>query len=175
MASPLNSVPPPLTMVPALAASHSPSPGWSISLGRLSLCNFHATKTDTSNSWFTITMSTGGLAVVASKTPFRFRGLTGLGTAAFLLALVSLVLNSVCIATRFLRFPHTFRASLLHPSEGLFVSASLLSIGTTITGAQAYGAPLWAGHAWFADAMLVCFWTYCAATLTGTVFLHILM
>ena len=86
-------------------------------------------------------MSTGGLEVVVSKIPFRFRGLTEMGTAVFILTLVSLVLNTACIVTRVLHFRHTFKASLLHPSEGLFVSAGLLSIGTIIIGAQEYGAP----------------------------------
>ncbi|CCX05753.1 Similar to Malic acid transport protein; acc. no. P50537 [Pyronema omphalodes CBS 100304] len=124
-------------------------------------------------AWFTITMSTGGVAVVISKIPFRFRGLDEIGAVFFLLTLISFLLNSVCISIRFFRYRYTFVMTLLHPTESLFVSAGLLSVGTIIIGCQAYGAPKTGD--WFSVAMRACFWTYCGATLVWTVGLHIVI
>jgi tellurite resistance protein TehA-like permease len=118
-------------------------------------------------------MSTGGVAVVLSKVPFRFHGLYELGVTLFILTLLSFVINTICITIRFLRFRHTFMLSLLHPTESLFLSAGLLSIATIIIGCQSYGLPK-TGN-WFAGAMLACFWTYCGVTLVWTVALHVLM
>lgn len=118
-------------------------------------------------------MSTGGLAVVLARAPLRFRGLDTIGLVIYVLNLVFFVVNCAAITIRFWHYRWTLKASLLHPTESLFVSAMLLSLATIIIGAQNYGKNKEWG--WFTAMMRTLFWSYCACALIMTVGLHITM
>ena len=63
---------------------------------------------------------------------------------------------------RFYLYPKTFRNSLLHPTESLFIPASLISLGTVLLNITQYGTtPGKSGH-WLLETMYILFWIYCA-------------
>lgn len=113
-------------------------------------------------SWFTITMSTGGIALLLSVTPHRFRGLTTIGTIFFILDLVLFLTVSAALTTRFCMYPGTFRASFEHPSESLFFPTFWLSLPTILEGMQNYGTP--SAGPWLPVALSILFWIYVACT-----------
>jgi tellurite resistance protein TehA-like permease len=122
-----------------------------------------------------MTMSTGGVSVVLANIPFRSQELYALGVMLFILTLVIFIISCICISIRFLRFRHTLKLSMLHPTESLFVAAGLLSIGTIIIASQTHGGPKLGDTTWFAVAMRVCFWVYSSVALVFTVLIHMMM
>ncbi|RDW84511.1 hypothetical protein BP6252_02101 [Coleophoma cylindrospora] len=118
-------------------------------------------------AWYTLTMSTGGIALVIAQTPHRFQGLTTIGIIFFILDLVMFATVTLALAARFILFPASLRVSLRHPVESLFVPCFLLSIATTLSNIQSYGVP----HAgvWLTDILRVLFWIYCAVTFLVSV------
>lgn len=66
------------------------------------------------------------------------------------------------ISLRFRYHPHTFVSSLTHPSESLFVPASVISLGTILLNITEYGASEGKTGPWLSDVMFVLFWIYCA-------------
>lgn len=78
-------------------------------------------------SWFTLTMSTGGIALLLAVTPHKFHGLITIGTLVFIFDLVLFVLLSTLILTRFIMFPGTFTSSVYHPTESLFIPVCVSS------------------------------------------------
>lgn len=125
-------------------------------------------------AYFTLTMATGGLANVLYEgesqweeiensdlmlkwpVPFRFRGLDTIGTVVFLINIALYLLIWVLLLARFYYYPYTFKASFLHPTESLFVPASVVSFGTILINISQYGA----GHAggWLIEAVGILFW-----------------
>ncbi|KAL1634612.1 hypothetical protein SLS58_010607 [Diplodia intermedia] len=83
-------------------------------------------------TWFTMTMATGGIANVLHNVPWQFNGLYEIGCIFFILNLVLFVFNVFMISMRFYWYPSTFRASFLHPTECLFIPASVISFGTVL-------------------------------------------
>lgn len=75
--------------------------------------------------WFTLTMSTGGIALLLAVTPHTFRGLITIGTIVFILDLFLFVLISALLLARFILFPGTFVQSVYHPTESLFIPVSI--------------------------------------------------
>ncbi len=75
-------------------------------------------------------MATGGVANVIYHIPdgYRFRGLYAIGCLFFILNMVLFLFNVVMISCRFWYHPDTFRASLTHPTESLFVPHLLIHI-----------------------------------------------
>ena len=80
--------------------------------------------------WFTLTMSTGGIALLLSDTPHQFSGLGTIGTIIFIFDLILFVLLTSLITTRFFLFRGTFTSALTHPTEALFIPTFWLSIAT---------------------------------------------
>ncbi|KAI9731823.1 MAG: hypothetical protein M1818_007688 [Claussenomyces sp. TS43310] len=111
-------------------------------------------------TWFTLTMSTGGLALLLSATPHRFNGLNTIGTVFFILNLVFFVILVAGISARFYMFPGTFTRSIYHPTESLLFPTPFLTIAVIIGGIQKYGVP----HSgpWLLQTERVLFWIYCA-------------
>jgi len=114
-------------------------------------------------AWFTTTMSTGGIALVLSQTPHRFRGLTTIGEIVFILDLILFVFICSGIAARFIMFPKAFVASLQHPTESLFFPTFWISVANILSNIQIYGVP----HAgpWLVVVVRVLFWIYVACTM----------
>jgi len=113
-------------------------------------------------AWFTLTMSTGGLATLLHVNPHRFSGLTTIGTIVFIFNLVLFVSLTSAITTRFILWPDAFHKSLQHPSESLFFPCFWLSASTIILGIQAYGVP--SCGPWLPVVLRILFWIYVGIT-----------
>ena len=113
-------------------------------------------------AWFTVTMSTGGIALLLAVTPHRFHGLTTIGTIFLILDIALFVLICVALIARFVLYPATFKASFSHPSESLFFPTFWLSFPTILAGMQNYGVP--SAGPWLPDCLRVLFWIYVACT-----------
>lgn len=105
--------------------------------------------------------------------PFRFRGLDVIGVAFFLFNILLFTLNVVLISLRFYFFPETFKASFLHPTESLFVPASVVSFGTILINISQYG--LGQTGSWLESAVCVMFWIDCALAILASCGIYLLM
>ena len=118
-------------------------------------------------AWFTLTMSTGGIALLLAQQPHTFRGLMTIGKVVFIFDLVLFTLVCTAISIRFIRFPGTFSSSLHHQTEGLFFPTLILSIANIISGIQEYGVPV--TGSWLLVVVRVLFWTYLACAFLSAV------
>ncbi|KAH6629905.1 voltage-dependent anion channel-domain-containing protein [Chaetomium sp. MPI-SDFR-AT-0129] len=92
-------------------------------------------------AWYTLTMSTGGLALLIRAQPHTFPGLHQIGLAIFLLNIFLFLLVTAALITRFCLYRGTFLTSITHPREGFFFPTFFLSLATIITCTQRYGVP----------------------------------
>ncbi|KAJ5806856.1 hypothetical protein N7474_010448 [Penicillium riverlandense] len=92
-------------------------------------------------AYFTLTMATGGLANLSNdlSVPYRFYGLETIGVVNFLLDLALYLFVWGLLLTRFYYYPYTFKASFLHPTESLFIPASIVSLETIVINISQYG------------------------------------
>ena len=118
-------------------------------------------------AWYTLTMSTGGIALLLSVQPHTFKGLDTIGKVVFILDLVLFILLTTAIAIRFARTPSRLPASIHHPTEGLFFPTFLLSISTILGGMQRYGVP--STGVWLTVTLRVLFWMYVAVTFLSSI------
>lgn len=105
--------------------------------------------------------------------PFRFRGLYAIGVIFFLFNLLLFLINVFMISLRFYTFPETFRASYMHPSERLFLPASVVSFGTVLINISQYGLP--EAGPWLSRAVLVMFWIDAALAVLASSGIYLLM
>lgn len=114
-------------------------------------------------AWFTLTMSTGGFALLLSVQPHKFNKLLTLGTIVYIFDITLFVILCLAIATRFIMDPSALRRSLTYPNESLFFGTFWLSLPTIIGGMWNYGGT----HvgAWLPVVLRVLFWLYCASTI----------
>ena len=113
-------------------------------------------------AWYTLTMSTGGLAVLLINQPNTFPGLNDIGLAVYIINLVLFATVCSLMATRFV-LHGCLLESLRHDREGLFFPTFWLSIATIICGLDKYFGT--DPHENFSKALEVLFWIYCACTL----------
>lgn len=116
-------------------------------------------------------MSTGGIALTLSLTPHRFRGLDTIGLIVFLFDLLCFILITACLLLRFLLYKHTFRKTLTHPKEALFVSTFFLSIAALLSNAEKYGSLFLSPTAQDGLAVFhrITYWLYLAVTFLVSV------
>lgn len=126
-------------------------------------------------TWFTLTMATGGLANVLYTLPFRFRGLYALGCFFFLLNIALFVFNVVMMGCRFYWYPRTFRASLVHPTESLFIPGATVSFGIICLNVSQYGVGAGAAGSWLERVMVVLFWADCGLACCFSVGIYLIM
>lgn len=109
-------------------------------------------------------MSTGGLALLLAEQtqPHTFDGLQTIGKVVYIIDLVIFMFLVVAITYRFTAFPGTFKRSIVHPTEGLFMATSLLSLASIIGAIARYGIP--SSGPWLVVAYRVLFWIYFAFT-----------
>ncbi|KEF59092.1 uncharacterized protein A1O9_03936 [Exophiala aquamarina CBS 119918] len=107
-------------------------------------------------AWFTITMATGGIANALYSVPYRFPGLRVIGVIFFLLNIVLYIGIWAMMITRFYLYPYTFRASLTHPTESLFVPAFAVSFGTILINIVEYGFNR--TGPWLNHAVVILYW-----------------
>jgi tellurite resistance protein TehA-like permease len=75
------------------------------------------------------------------------------------------------LLARFYYYPYTFKASFMHPTESLFIPASVVSFGTILINISQYG-PGKAGP-WLLEAVGILFWidTGLAVIFTAGIYL----
>ncbi|KAJ4420715.1 hypothetical protein N0V82_004154 [Gnomoniopsis sp. IMI 355080] len=117
-------------------------------------------------AWYTVTMSTGGIALALGLTPHRFRGLNTIGLVVFIFDLVCIVAITACLVLRFLLYQDTFRRTLTRPKEALFVSTFFLSIAALLSNAELYGSLFLSDKAQegLAVFLRITYWLYVAIT-----------
>ncbi|KAI1272466.1 voltage-dependent anion channel [Xylaria sp. FL0933] len=113
---------------------------------------------------FTLPMSTGGLALLLAEATqgFTFRGLQTIGKVVYILDLVIFTLVVTAITYRFVKFPGTLKKSIVHPTEGLFLGTSTLSLASIISGIARYGIP--SCGPWLVVVYRIVYWIYFAVT-----------
>ena len=65
------------------------------------------------------------------------------------------------ISLRFYFYPSTFLDSIRHPTESLFIPASVVSLGTILLNISQYGLTHGKTGDWLRTTMIVLFWLYC--------------
>jgi C4-dicarboxylate transporter/malic acid transport protein len=113
---------------------------------------------------YTFPMATGGLALLLSEQTqaYHFRGLQTIGKVVYILDLVVFTMVTAALLYRFVKYPGTLKSSVVHPTEGLFMGTSALSLASIITGMARYGIP--SSGPWLVTTYRVLFWIYFVAT-----------
>jgi len=114
-------------------------------------------------AWYTLTMSTGGLALLISNQPFQFEGLQDIGLAVYIIDLVFFAFVCSLMSLRFMLHGGLLD-SLRHDREGLFFPTFWLSVATIISGLYKFFGE--DAQESFLLALEALFWIYCACTLT---------
>lgn len=114
-------------------------------------------------AWYTLTMSTGGLALLISNQPFQFEGLQDIGLAVYIIDLVFFAFVCSLMSLRFMLHGGLLD-SLRHDREGLFFPTFWLSVATIISGLYKFFGE--DSQESFQLALEALFWIYCACTLT---------
>ncbi|BCS21319.1 tellurite-resistance/dicarboxylate transporter family protein [Aspergillus puulaauensis] len=114
-------------------------------------------------AWYTLTMSTGGLALLISNQPFQFEGLQNIGLAVYIIDLVFFAFVCSLMSLRFMLHGGLLD-SLRHDREGLFFPTFWLSVATIISGLYKFFGE--DAQESFQLALEALFWIYCACTLT---------
>jgi len=77
------------------------------------------------------------------------------------------------ISLRFYCYPETFRASILHPTERLFIPAAVVLFATILPNISQYG-PSRAGQL-LNDAFAIALWVNAALALVSSMGVYLLM
>src|ERR1700712_2075803 len=119
-------------------------------------------------AWFTLTMSTGGVATLISIQPHAFKGLITIGAIFYVLNLIFFVILCTTLLLRFTKYPGTLKESLKHEREGLFFGPFWLSVATIITGTQKYVVQSYEQgegmRGWLTTSMAIAFYGYTICT-----------
>ncbi|KAF2132626.1 hypothetical protein P153DRAFT_382249 [Dothidotthia symphoricarpi CBS 119687] len=115
-------------------------------------------------AWYTLTMATGGISTLIAVQPHPFPGLITIGAIFYIMNLVFFASVTTTMVLRFTKFPGTFKASITHEREALFLGPFFLSIATIITGTQKYIIESYEDNhpnrAWAITTMAIAFWLY---------------
>lgn len=114
-------------------------------------------------AWFTLPMSTGGLALLMQAQPHQFPGLRAVGTVVYAINLGIFLFVLTNIFLRFLLHHGDFCASLSHPREGFFFPTFWLATATLITSTHRYAIP--PDDVTLNWAIQATYWLYVIATL----------
>ncbi|CAJ0551778.1 Ff.00g057570.m01.CDS01 [Fusarium sp. VM40] len=124
-------------------------------------------------TYFTMTMSTGGIANILHSLKWEAPWIRGIGLFFFMLNLTLFLINLVLICTRFHLRPGSFVNSFTDQVESLFISASLVSIAVILINTCQYGIP-YAGP-WLLNTMEWVFWVYAALSVSVSAFLYLIL
>ncbi|KAI0016311.1 voltage-dependent anion channel [Xylariomycetidae sp. FL0641] len=114
-------------------------------------------------AWFTLPMSTGGLALLIHTQPHQFPGLREIGFVVYIINIILFALLTTAMLSRFLFHHGDFYNSLTHEREGFFFPTYFLTIATLITGTQRYAIP--DNDETLQWAISAAFWIYVILTL----------
>lgn len=109
------------------------------------------------------------------KVPYRFPGLYTIGCIFFITNICLFFFNVTMISLRFYFHPTTFLHSLLHPTESLFIPASVISIGTILINVTQYGLTPGKTGDWLLTTMNVLFWIYCGLAVVFSCGIYLIM
>lgn len=118
--------------------------------------------------WYSISMATGGIAVLLYNTPHQFTGLETIGKIVYVFNLVLFLSISLCLSFRFLTKSSALKESFQHSNETHFVGTCLLAFATIIIGAESYGTS--ACGPWLQVALRIVFWIYVAISIIEAIF-----
>lgn len=126
-------------------------------------------------AWYTLPMSTGGLALLlAPETqPHPFKGLEIIGKVFYVFDLAIFSTFVVAMGYRFVRWPKTLRRSITHPKESLFIAAMFLALASIIASTARYGIP--SCGPWLVVVYRVLFWIYFAVTFCMAVVFYLFL
>ena len=122
-------------------------------------------------NWYTITMSTGGIAVTLALTPHRFHGLDTIGKVFFIMDLVFFLSITICLCLRFATKRHALRQAFYDQTEGYFIGCSMLSVANIIVCINSYGVP--SCGEWLLVALRIIFFIYTGVSLLMAFFLNL--
>lgn len=117
--------------------------------------------------WYSMSMATGGIAVLLYNTPHRFTGLDTIGKVFYIFNIVLFVAISFCLGLRFISRSSALKESFQAPNETHFVGTCSLALATIIIGASSYGTD--ACGPWLLVALRVIFWIYVAIAVIQAV------
>ncbi|KAB8225080.1 voltage-dependent anion channel [Aspergillus novoparasiticus] len=118
--------------------------------------------------WYSMSMATGGIAVLLYNTPHQFTGLETIGKIVYIFNLVLFLSISLCLSFRFLTNSSALKESFQHSNETHFVGTCLLAFATIIIGAESYGTS--ACGPWLQIALRIVFWIYVAISIIEAIF-----
>ncbi|PWN50824.1 hypothetical protein IE53DRAFT_77638 [Violaceomyces palustris] len=124
-------------------------------------------------AWYTLPMSTGGLSLLLSVTPNRFPGLTTIGVVLYICNIVIFLSISSIMIWRYSSCNVTFKDTLMHPLESLFIPTFFLATATIINCMCAYAVPK-TGE-WMVVLLRVIFWIYTATTFCQSVIQYFIL
>jgi tellurite resistance protein TehA-like permease len=126
-------------------------------------------------AWFTLPMSTGGIALLLhpDNQPNTFPGLLVIGRTFYLLEVLLFVAVTCTISFRFARCLRLLKESLTHPSESLFFATSFLSLASIISGMHLYGLSICGP--WLLTAYRILFWFYFTITFIVAIWSYYLL
>ncbi|KAF3798086.1 Malic acid transport protein [Colletotrichum gloeosporioides] len=124
-------------------------------------------------AWYTLTMSTGGIALLLAETPHRFTGLDTIGLVVFLLDILLIFLITLVLCLRFSFFRKAPAKAITHPSESLFIPTFFLSLAAALSNIQHYAVPKCGP--WLLTTLRVCFWLYLVVTFFASVGMYHLL
>lgn len=114
-------------------------------------------------AWYTMSMSTGGIALLLRSQIKTFPGLTTIGFVFYFFGLILFTSITTALFLRFWFHRGDFTKSITHPREGFFVPTFFLSLATIISGTERYWIPDNDGAlSW---AIQGTFWAYVVLTL----------
>ena len=118
-------------------------------------------------AWFSVTMSTGSLAVVLFQTPYKFHGLVTIGKVIFITDLVLFCALCTLLATRLLRRPKGLAESLRSESESFYFGTFWVSVALILANTSQYASP--SCGEWLLKTVEVLFWCYFASSLLSSI------
>lgn len=118
-------------------------------------------------AWFSVTMSTGSLAVVLFQTPYKFHGLLTIGKVVFIIDLFFFCAISTFLAIRFLSRPNALADSLRNQSESFYFGTFFVSVALILENITQYASP--SSGEWLVKTLEVLFWCYFASILLASV------
>ncbi|KAK2605864.1 hypothetical protein QQS21_003704 [Conoideocrella luteorostrata] len=114
-------------------------------------------------AWYTLPMSTGGLALLIFAQPHQFPGLKSIGLVVYIINILIFVTISSMMVARFFIHSGDMSQSIKHPREGFFLPTFFLAVATLITSTDRYAIPRNdVGLVW---AVSGAFWVYVIVTL----------
>ncbi|KAM0427028.1 hypothetical protein ACHAPT_007926 [Fusarium lateritium] len=124
-------------------------------------------------TYFTMTMSTGGVANILHSLKWDTPWIRGIGLFFFILNLILFVTNVILLSIRFHIRPGSFTNSFTDQVESLFIPASVVSAGVILINTCQYGIPN--TGIWLLRTMELMFWIYAALSVSVSALLYLIL